>query len=363
MDDVSQSPVLRTGKKPSYPIGEPLRHYLRKYRRERDLPVTYERLRYFHEAMPLIDADGRNTLWDSVIYRAEEMGPLNEDLKRVYALLKVDGDFSVMEHLYVDRIDFCGFGNSMPFRIRIVNAFNDNADYFYIKQADASRVYGLELEHLLSPNRLNFLTHGVTLVEEHIAGVPGDVFIDRWLEHRPELKPIRIAKELVKFNERCFVRLLGDMRSYNFVFVITPDFEGSQVRIRAMDFDQQSYNQRKNFYLPQFFKENAALVKFCDKHLHFKTAFQYQREEQTLMVHRAELASVRLGALLAAMMHDPIAPPAHVQALRESLAEHFKDAGYLRCATMGEIVRQSLDTLRDNINKGLGSLTGAPLIK
>ena len=102
-------------------------------------------------------------------------------------------------------------------------------------------------------------------------------------------------------------------------------------------------------------------MKFCDKHLHFKTAFQYQREEQTLMLHRAELASVRLGALLAAMMHDPIAPPAHVQALRESLAEHFKDAGYLRCTTMGEIVRQSLDTLRDNINKGLGSLTGAPL--
>ena len=362
MDDVPEPPVPRTGKKPSYPVGDELRAYLKKYRRERELPVTYERLRYFHEAVPLLDAEGRHTLWDSVIYRAEEMGPLNTDLKRVYALLKVDGDFAVMEHLYVDRVDFCGFGNSMPFRIRIVNAFNDNEDYFYIKQADASRVYGLELEHLLSPSRLNFMTHGRTLVEEHIAGVPGDIFIDRWLDHRPELKPIRIAKELVKFNERCFVRLLGDMRSYNFVFVITPDFEGSQVRIRAMDFDQQSYSGRKNFYLPQFFKENAPLVKFCNKHLHLKTAFQYQREEQTLMLQRAELASTRLTGLLAAMLPDPIAPPAHVGALRESLAEHFKDAGYLRCATMGGIVRQSLDTLRDNIHKGLGSLTGAELM-
>src|SRR5450432_2412332 len=82
---------------------------------------------------------------------------------------------------------------------------------------------------------------------------------------------IRIATELVNFNERCLVRLLGDMRSYNFVFVVTPDFEGSQVRIRALDFDQQSYNGRKNFYLPQFFKENAQVVAYCMKHLHTKT--------------------------------------------------------------------------------------------
>jgi hypothetical protein len=359
MDPAPETPAARTAKKPSYPIGEDLHNYLKKFRRERELPVTYERLRYFHAAMPLLDLAGHNTLWESVVYRSEEMGPLNEDLKRIYALLRVDGDFSVMEHLYIDRIDFCGFGNSMPFRIRIVNAFNDNADYFYIKQADASRVYGLELEHLLSPNRLNYLTHGRTLVEEHIAGIPGDIFIDRWLDH-PEVAPIRIAKELVKFNERCFVRLLGDMRSYNFVFVITPDFEGSQVRIRAMDFDQQSHHGRKNFYLPQFFKDNAPLVKFCDRHMHRKTALQYQREEQTLILQRAELAATRLTPLLTAMMHDPIAPLANVHTLRESLAEHFQDPGYLRCESMGEIVRESLDTLRENLTRGLGSLTSTP---
>jgi hypothetical protein len=360
MDADPDNLASRTPKKPSYPIAGDLQRYLLKYRRERELPVTYERLRYFHETGPLLDEAGRHTLWESVIYRAEEMGALNEGLKRIYALLKVDGDASVMEHLYIDRVDFCGFGNSQPFRIRIVNAFNDNADYFYIKQADASRVYGLELEHLLSPNRLNFMTHGRTLVEEHIAGIPGDIFITRWLDQRPELAPIRIAKELVKFNERCFVRLLGDMRSYNFVFVITPDFEGSQVRIRAMDFDQQSHHGRKNFYLPQFFKDNAPLVKFCNKHLHGKTAFQYQREEQTLMLQRAELAAARLAALLAAMHNDPIAPPENVAMLRAGLAEHFHDAGYLRCETMGAIVEQSLHALRDNLRQGLGSLTATP---
>src|SRR6185295_7566464 len=233
--------LLPTHRKPPFPVGAELRGYLKRYKRERELPVSYERLRGFQEVIPLTDEHGKPTLWDTVIYEASEMPALNEALKEVYAWLKVDGDLSVVSHLYVDRVDFCTFGNSTPFRIRIVNAYNDNPDYFYIKKADASRVYGLELEHLLSPSRLNFLTHGNTLVEEHIAGIPGDIFIERWLD-RPELRPIRIAKELVKFNERSFVQLLGDMRSYNFVVVITPDFEGSQIRIRAMDFDQQAHN-------------------------------------------------------------------------------------------------------------------------
>jgi hypothetical protein len=347
----------RTPKKPSYPIRDELRGYLRRYRRERDLPVTYERLRDFQEAMPLVDTDGKNTLWDSVIYRAEEMSAINEGLKRIYALLKVDGDFSVMQHLYIDRVDFCSFGNSMPFRVRIVNAYNENPDYFYVKRADASRVYGLELEHLLSPNRLNFLTHGNTLIEEHIAGIPGDVFIAKWLDNA-DLRPIRIAKELVKFNERCFIRLLGDMRSYNFVVVITPDFEGAQVRIRSMDFDQQSYHGRKNFYLPQFFKDNFPLVEFCTSHLHAKTAYQYQREEQTLMLQRAELANLRLTALLEAMAVDRIAPDEHVQQLREGLADHYGAKDFLACATMGQLVRESLAKMRERIeHEGLTAPT------
>ena len=336
-----------TKRKPSFAIGAGLRAYLSRYKRERDLPVTYERLREFHEVIPLVDADGKPTLWDTIIYHADEMRALNEALKQVYALLKVDGDFSVMRHLYVDRVDFCTFGNSMPFRIRIVNAYNDNQDYFYIKQADASRVYGLELEHLLSPNRLNFLTHGSSLIEEHIPGIPGDIFIKNWLG-RPDLRPVRVAKDLVKFSERCFVRLLGDMRAYNFVFVVTPDFEDAQLRIRAMDFDQQSYDGRKTFYLPQFFKENTALSLFCQKHLRTETAHQYRREEQTLMLQRAELAAQRLGLLLHEMVRDPIAPIEKVHELRAALAsEHYETEGLSRaCESMGALVRENLESIR-----------------
>ncbi len=96
---------------------------------------------------------------------------------------------------------------------------------FYVKQADASRTpASLELEHLLSPNRITFFTHQSTLVEEHIAGIPGDIFIQHYLDD-PLTNKIRLSKEFVKFNERCFVRLLGDMRSYNFVIEMTPDIE------------------------------------------------------------------------------------------------------------------------------------------
>jgi len=334
-------------KKPSFPINDRFLAYLREYKRERSLPVTYDRLNGFEESCPLVDNEGEPTLWDSVIYNRLEMGSLHDDLKRVYALLRTAGDTSVLQHVYVDRIDYCSFGNSAPFRIRIVNAYNDNADYFYIKKGDASRVYGLELEHLLSPNRMNYFTCGNTLVEEHVAGIPGNIFIENWLgRKRDELNPVRVAKELVKFNERCFIRLLGDMRSYNFVMVVTPDFEGAQLRLRAMDFDQQSYEGRMNFYRPQFFPENREFALYCIKHLRQETAHQYQREEQVAILHRAAITEEKLGQLLGAMALDEISPMAHRVELREALANHFKRDAYLQCKTMGELVRENLETIR-----------------
>jgi hypothetical protein len=333
--------IRGTPRKPSYAISAGLSSYLARFRRELALPVSYGRLEGFRESVPLSDAAGRDTLWESVIYPPDEMAALKVDLKYVYALLKVHGDLSVMDHLYIDRIDYCTFGNSLPFRIRIVNGINENPDYFYVKKADASRVYGLELEHLLSPNRLNYVTHGSTLVEEHVAGVPGDVFPKRWLDTR-EISPVRIAKELVKFNERCFIRLLGDMRSYNFVFVLTPDFEGWQVRIRAMDFDQQSYSGRRSFYLPQFFKDNLPLVQFTTRLLDLKTAHQYQAEERTLLLQRAEAAQQRLDLLLSAMAGDVIAPDENVLALRRGLAEHFDADAFLAGESMAALVRENL---------------------
>lgn len=339
--------ITKTIRKPSIPICEQLRFYLSSFNREHRLPIRYSQLERFQAGAPLYAPNGDDTLWETLIYEPFIMRQLSDGLKRVYAILKAGGDESVMEHLYVDRIDYCVFGNSKPFRIRIVNSRNDNQDYFYIKKADASRVYGLELEHLLSPNRMFFLTDGDTLVEEHVVGLPGDIFIEEWMESK-RLKPIRIAKELVKFNERCFVRLLGDMRPYNFVVDITPDFEETQLRIRSMDFDQQSYDGRKNFYLPQFFKENNPLVEFCIRHIDTKTARQYQREEHALISRRIDAISLRLRALLESMTSDKLAPTENVQQLRAELADHYKNDRFLKCNSMGELVKESLELVKAN---------------
>jgi hypothetical protein len=336
-------------KKPMYPVNDRLRHYLRIHGREVSLPVKYADLLNYTFSVPIRDKHGKDTLWERTSYDSREWDYIREGLVKIYAILKTEGDFSFTNHLDVARIDYCTFGNSHPFRIRIVNKYNDNYDHYYIKIADASRIYGLELEHLLSPNRITFFTHDNTLVEEHIPGIPGDVFIQQILND-PLTNRIRLAKEFVKFNERCFVRLLGDMRSYNFVVDITPDIEDYQYRIRAIDFDQQSYEGRRNLYLPQFFKENYPYVDLCMKHLNKESIAQYQTEERTLITFRLASSRYRIKELLDIMTADTISSPAKTDELKEQLNAYFNTTTFLKCHSMGQVVKQNLkQTLQKNL--------------
>ncbi|MFN8298236.1 MAG: hypothetical protein U0T75_03955 [Chitinophagales bacterium] len=337
-----------TKKKTIYPVTEPLRAYLAENRRAIDLPVSYADLRHFNGAVAVRDKKGKDTLWEAALYPHTEIDHIHDGLKQIYSILKTGGDTSVHKHLHVERIDYCTFGNSNPFRIKIVNNFNDNYDYFYVKQADASRVYGLELEHILSPSRINYFVDRGTLIEEHIAGIPGDQFIQYYLEN-PEFNKVRIAKEFVKFNERCFVRLLGDMRSYNYVFDITPDFEEVQFRIRAIDFDQQSYEGKRTLYLPQFFKENAVLVKLTLDLLTTETIIQYQKEERTLIARRSISSHHRLNQLLDVMEQDVVSSPEKVAQLGKELAQHFKRPVFEKQTSMGGLVKQSLQVLAEDL--------------
>ncbi len=337
-------------RKPIFPVNQKLRDYLVQNGREIKMPSGYNDLLNFTYAIPLKDKSGNKTLWETVSYDMREFQYLRESLVKMYAVLKTEGDLSFIDHLDVARIDFCSFGNSQPFRIRIVNKFNDNHDHYYIKQADASRIYGLELEHLLSPNRITYLTHLNTLVEEHIPGIPGDVFAEKYLTD-VSTNIIRIAKEFVKFNERCFVRLLGDMRSYNFVVNITPDIDDSfQYRIRAIDFDQQCYEGRKNMYLPQYFKENKLFVESVLKHLDKESIAQYQAEERTLIATRLVSSRYRVKDLLDIMHDDKISKLEKMKQLSEELSAYFNQPAFLRSKTMGQIVKTQLkQTLRKSV--------------
>ena len=116
-------------------------------------------------------------------------------------------------------------------------------------------------------------------------GIPGDVFIKHTI-HTEKHNLVRLSKEFVKFNERSFVRLLGDMSDYNYVIDMTPDFDQIQYRIRAIDFDQESFEGNIKMYLLQFFKENAKFVTLSLKHISKESVQQYRQEERSLMAKR-----------------------------------------------------------------------------
>ena len=333
-------------KKKVYPITNELNAYLEKYERITKTRIFYEDLLRFQGSVVVYDKEGEDTLWLSVYYSESDRTEIEASLNKIYTLLHSDGDESTLPFLTVDAIDFCTFGNSKPFRVKVRNILNDNFTHFYIKKADASRIYGLELEHILSPNRINFLVYKDTLIEEHIIGIPGDVFLKKNLPKCTEPEKAQIAKEFVKFNERCMVGLLGDMRSYNYVVIPIHDFDHVVYRIRAIDFDQQSYEGNFKFYKPQFFAENIKMVQLVSSKLLPNSIEQYKKEEHSLMVKRLVGSEKRLLDLLKAMKSDEISPKENVILLRKEIFEFTRDLKYKNAETMGEIIEVTVNFLK-----------------
>lgn len=331
-------------RKERYPVSPSLMHYLHHFGRHADVPLVYDDLLRFTASMPYENPSGKETLWLSVAYTPEVMAELQPKLTKIYALLKIGNDLYSAKHLAVERIDFGDFGNSRPFRVRIVNQFNGNADHYYVKYADASRIYGLELEHILSPFRISYLVRENTLIEEHIAGIPGDMFIADHLR-RDDLNKVRVAKEFVKFAERCYLRLLGDMRAVNYVVDITPDFEEVQYRVRPVDFDQQTYEPALEVYRPHLFPDNKPVDELVRDHLNVPTIVQYRQEERSQTARRIRAEERRYQALVATLQKTPIAPREHVAALAAALDEYHKCHSFSGSDGMGEILEKHLDRM------------------
>ncbi|WP_340063795.1 hypothetical protein [Ascidiimonas aurantiaca] len=339
---------LISKKKPMYKVNALLEEYLKKYNRIIKIPVFYEDLLRFSGSVVVYDENDNDTLWVRVFYSEFERNEIDHNLKKVYTILHSDGDEATIPYLNIDAIDYCTFGNSKPFRVKIRNILNDNYTYFYIKKADASRIYGLELEHILSPDRINFLVHKNTLIEEHIAGIPGDVFIKEMLPNCSEAQKSQISKEFVKFNERVMIRLLGDMRSYNYVIIPVHDFDHVIFKIRAIDFDQQCYESNFKVYRPQFFKENYEMVKMVEQRLKAASIEQYKKEERSIIAKRILSANKRIKLLLKIMAKDRIAPYENVQALKKQLYDFTLDMRFKRCRSMGHIVKVALEFVKRN---------------
>ncbi len=335
-------------KKPSFPITERLHDYLSQYNRDIKIPIFYDDLLRFQGSVVVYDKNDNDTLWIRVYYNDYEREEIDLSLKKVYTILHSDGNESTIPFLNVDAIDYCTFGNSKPFRIKIRNILNDNYTYFYVKIADASRVYGLELEHMLSPYNLNFLVYKNTLIEEHIAGIPGDEFIKNMLPNCSKSEKSQIAKEFVKFNERCMIRLLGDMRSYNYVIVPTHDFDHVVYKIRAIDFDQQCYEGKFNIYRPQFFKENLKMVELVAESFQKFSIDQYKVEERSILVKRLKSFHDRVDELLDCMLDDSISKNENIELLKMKIFEYTQDVKFKRSKNMGQILKNALEYLVRN---------------
>lgn len=335
-------------KKPSYPVSDRLNKYLKEYNRNLRISVSYEDLLRFQGSVAVYDKNDNDTLWTRVYYSEFDRAEIDLNLKKVYTILHSDGNERTIPFLNVDAIDYCTFGNSKPFRVKVRNILNDNFTYFYVKKADASRIYGLELEHMLSPYNLNFLVYKNTLIEEHIAGIPGDEFIQNSLEDCTPSEKSQIAKEFVKFNERCMIRLLGDMRSYNYVIVPIHDFDHVVFKIRAIDFDQQCYEGKFNVYRPQFFKENNRMVTLVSERLTKDSIDQYKIEERSIVAKRIISYHDRVNQLVDCMINDDISTEAHIEMLKTTIYDYTLDVKFKRSKNMGEILKNALDFVKRN---------------
>ncbi len=338
---MSEAPQM-VFKKPSYPISDTLQRYLDRYKRSTEVPVHYDDLMRFTGSVAVLNQHEEDTLWVRLYYSEEERKELDLSLKMIYSILHSDGSDAIFEDLSVDAIDYCTFGNSKPFRIKIRNVMNDNYTYFYVKRSDASRIYGLELEHLLSPYNLNFLVSNDTLIEEHIAGIPGDVFIQEYLPHCSERQRAQLAKEFVKFNERSMIRLLGDMRAYNYVVIPVHDFDSVIHKIRAIDFDQQNYEGDLKVYRPQFFPENQGMMELIKQHLKKESVFQYKREERSSLAKRALGAEAQLRRLVESAKADVLSTSEHVKTLGKQISHFTGDPRFETAPSMGVILELAL---------------------
>ena len=339
---------LMSKKKPTFPVNNLLDEYLKKYNRNIKISIFYDDLLRFQGSVIVYDKNEKDTLWVRTYYSEYDRKEIDASLKKIYTILHSDGGNDTIPFLNVDAIDYCTFGNSKPFRVKIRNILNDNYTYFYVKKADASRIYGLELEHILSPHNMNFLVYKDTLIEEHISGIPGDDFIKEFLPKCSESEKSQIAKEFVKFKERCLVRLLGDMRSYNYVIIPTHDFDKIIYKIRAIDFDQQSFEGNLKVYNLQFLKENFKIVEMVNRKLDNNSINQYKLEERSFMAKRMISSPRRAFRLIECMKNDSISFENNIQLLKKQLIKYVGDVKFKECQNMGDILETILVFVKRN---------------
>ena len=186
------------------------------------------------------------------------------------------------------------------------------------------------------------------MIEEHIIGIPADQVLTKNNTVHQNFEETRLAKEFVKFNERSMIRLLGDMRAYNYVVIPIHDFDQVVYRIRAIDFDQQCYEGNFKVYRPEFFKENYPMVKLVKDKLQESSINQYKNEERSVLAKRIHSAENRIKRLLKIMGDDTLSTPSHLEQLKLELYRYTNDLNFKKAKSMGNIMSASFQYITRN---------------
>ena len=162
------------------------------------------------------------------------------------------------------------------------------------------------------------------------------------------MEKAQIAKEFVKFNERCMIRLLGDMRSYNYVIIPTHDFDKVVYKIRPIDFDQQCFEGNLQVYRPQFFKENNEIMNIIKEKLERNSVNQYKIEERSILAKRILSSLDRSKEIIKCMIEDKISEDNKINLLSRQIYELTSDKNFKKAKGMGEIMKASFDYILRN---------------
>ena len=270
-----------------------------------------------------------------VFYTDSERRDIDYNLKKIYTILHSDGAESGIQYLNIDAMTIVLL-DSKPFRR--YEMLNDNFTYYYLKRTDASRVYvsnwgicyPLIIQFFSKSQYTNRRTYCGHTWRSIYKGIFASVY--RWYS----------AKEYVKFNERSMIRLLGDMRAYNYVVVPTHDFDQVVYKIRPIDFDQQSFEGKLSVYRPQFFKENKPLMDLVRTKLNQDSITQYKIEERSIEARRIISSGNRLQRLIAIMQAETLTLNENLIRLRTEIYKFTKDRAFKESRSMGEIMQASL---------------------
>ena len=97
--------------------------FLKKVARWIESNICYDDFFLFSFSVVVYDKIDQDTLWVRVYYSDSDRAEIDFHLKTIYTLLHSDGNASSLPDLNIDAIDYCTFGNSKPFRIKIRTSF------------------------------------------------------------------------------------------------------------------------------------------------------------------------------------------------------------------------------------------------